>query len=339
MQKLYLLILLVLLIGCGDNSEEPDPMNPNPIPPPGPHLSVLPIPIETIGRITALGYNNKVLPVAHTYWETCESWVHMRLDLDCHEELQELRAPGSGVVLDILNANDGFITVEGPPGLQWTFGHVTPTAGLSVGSAVTAGDVIARMFVEHGFDFGLLNTRVEHNYIVPEHYSLASLHGEHPINQYPEPMRSELIALMNPLGPELGRLSYDQLGSASGTWVKEGTGPVSLGQGQESLILFFGRWSERPSSRLVTFGELWQGMPNRTLLSDPAAPNWEQITPSSGVVAIKLWNLDAEATQNFSWPGGTLLLEIIDDQSLRMEWFDTHGAVTEFTGSARVYER
>ena len=340
--KNTLYLCLMVLMGCS-SSEDPvmPPVGPEPltIPPPGPHLSVLPVPIETIGRITALGYNNKVLPVAHTYWETCESWVHMRLDRDCHEERQELKAPGSGIVLALLAADDGYITVEGPPGLQWTFGHVTPASGLTVGSSVTAGEVIARMFVPHGFDFGLVNPRVEHQYIVPEHYPIHGLHGEHPIAQYPASTRNELLTRMNPAGPNLGKLSYDQLGTISGTWVTEGTGPIILERGHDNLILFLGRWSERPESRIVTFGEFWDGMPNRTLLSDPAAPDWEQITVSSGMVSIKLWNLNADARQNFDWPGGTLLVQAIDDHSLQMEWINTHDPVSEFSSASQLYER
>ena len=73
--------------------------------------------------------------------------------------------------------------------------------------------------------------------------------------------------------------------------------------------------------------------------ADAAAPDWEAITPASGLVSVKLWNLDGEARQNLMWPAGTLVLELMDDVTLRMEWFDTHDEVAEFTGAARLYER
>jgi hypothetical protein len=300
---------------------------------------VVPVPTETIGRITALGFNNNLFPTQHTYWETCESWLFMRLNRPCVLERQFLRAPGDGIVVALNTEEDGYLDVEGPPGLIWGFGHVTPAPGLTIGSSVTAGDTIARMFVEHGFDFGVTNFRVEHRYIVPEHYSSQGLHGEHPIAQYPEPIRTELLTRMNPAGPDLGRLSYDSLGTASGGWVLDGSGPVYLTRYTDDLLLFLGRWTERPETRLATFGQPWPGMPNVFLAADASALDWEEITAASGVVAVPLWNLDADARPNPAWPGGTLLLQLIDDLSLRVEWFDTHDAVPGFTPAARLYER
>jgi hypothetical protein len=327
-----------LLAACadGDSPSEPEGL---PDPGPGPHFGVVPVPIETLGRITALGFNNSILPTDHTYWETCESWLFMRLDRPCVREKQPLQSPGSGVVVQLDASVDGSLTIEGPPGLLWGFGHVTPAAGLAHGDSVREGEVVATMTYEHGFDFGVTNFGVQHDYIVPEHYSDQFKHGQHPIALFPPQIRSQLLAVMNPAGPDLGRLSYDSLGTASGTWVVEGTGPIYLTRDTDPLQLWFGRWTERQETRIVTFGTVWPGMENFLVASDDAAPAWEDITASSGAVAVKLWNLNAEARPNLDWPAGTLLLELIDDHSLRMEWFDSHEPVAGFTSAARLYER
>ena len=327
--------------GCGDGEREGvvDPPQGPVEPGPGPHFTVSPVPIETLGRITALGFNNNVLPTDHTYWETCESWVSMRLELPCHLERQPLRAPGDGTVRSLDPAEDGYIEIEGPPGLVWTFGHVTPSAGLSPGAQVTAGQVVARMFYEQGFDFGLTNYGVEHRYIVPAHYSDQGLHGQHPVAQFPPTLRTELLTRMNPTGPELGRLSYDSAGTASGTWVTAGSGPIYFTNLNQDRVLWLGRWTERPDTRVASFGEIWPGMENRIVATDPAAPAWEEIEAGSGPVALRLWHLNAGARPNLSWSAGTLLVEVLDELTLRVEWFSSHDDPPGFTTSARTFER
>lgn len=52
-----------------------------------------------------------------------------------------------------------------------------------------------------------------------------------------------------------------------------------------------------------------------------------------------LANLSREGTQNFDWPRGTFLIEMLAPDRLRIEWFDTHEPVAGFTAGARVFER
>lgn len=308
-------------------------------PGPGPHFSVLPIPLEKIGRITALGFNNFTLPGDHTYWETCESWFVMRINRPCITGRLDLLAPANGEVVSVGENADGFISVQGPPGLVWTFGHVTPATGLRKGSRVIAGQIVARMFYGHGFDFGLTNYGIVHRHIVPEHFSDQFKHGQNPIAQFPDAMRTELLTRMNPAGPAYGRLAYDSLGTAAGTWVAEGNLRKYLINTDEPLLLWFGRWTERQETQVISIGGRWPGQDNNTLVTDVAAPEWEDITPATGKVAIKLWNLNASALANLSYPGGTVLMELLNARLLRLEFFNTHNAITDFTVAAKRYER
>ncbi len=340
------LLLVCLLAACGDSGPNgptppPPPPPPPPAPPipgPGPHFSVSPIDPNLLARITPIGYNNKVLPVAHTYWDTCEMWGTTPLGLSCSRARLPLKAPGSGKVLRIDPVTDGQITVEGPPGLLWHFGHVTPKAGLAVGDTIHAGDVVATMLYEHGFDFGTVNLGIDHYYIDPERWSEAALHAEHPVAQFPPAIRNVLLTRMHPISAPYGKVAYDVDGSAAGTWVRVGNQHVYLTRDNEHLVLWFGRWIDTPSTRIVTFGDplpdgAWR------LAADPAAPAWESITPASGIVAIKLWALGSDGKPNLTWAYGTLLLEMTATKQLKMEWFDSHEPVTAFTAAAREYER
>ena len=59
---LLLAIHFAALSACGGGGESPTEPDGPTIPGPGPHFSVSPLPIETIGRITALGFNNNIFP-------------------------------------------------------------------------------------------------------------------------------------------------------------------------------------------------------------------------------------------------------------------------------------
>ena len=329
----------IVLSSCNKGT---DSFSTNP-PPEGPHFTVSPIPVESVARITAIGYNNKIFPTAHTYWHTCDFDVVLQSTRPCIEERFDIKAPGNGTVRHVNPSQDGSITVEGPPGLVWTFAHVTPQAGLSRGSSIEAGQIIARMYYTHSFDFGLTNYGIMHNYITPSRYPEPALHAQHPIDQYPEPIRSQLLTRVQSKSENrLGRLSYDVPGTASGSWFIEGS-PMDntpLEAGQDWRLLWLGRFTEFDESRILHVGEAWDGMPDViNLVVDEVYPSWEEITPADGRFAIRLWRMASDATANLSWPAGSILLEMPSDDRLRIEWFNTHEPATEFTAASRLYER
>jgi hypothetical protein len=337
---LAVLLFVLVSASCGSVGPE-DPDDGPSVPPPGPHWSVPPIPLEKVARITPLGHNNEVLPVDHTYWETCDRFWLMPSSRPCLHERIPIRAPGDGVVSAVAHHADGFISIEGPPGLVATFGHVTPATGLGRGHTVRAGDTVATMFYTHGFDFGVFNLGiVPHRFVNQARIHTAYAYAQSPIAQYPEPLRAEMISRVQTLADPLGRLSYDQAGTAAGAWFLRGT-PVerSLEVTFEPNHLFLGRLQERDASRILVVGTVWPGQPNRLIVIDQSAPSWEAITPASGIVALKAWGLDRDGTPRLSVPQGTALVEVLSGERIRVEWFDTHESVTTFTAAARLYER
>jgi hypothetical protein len=41
----------------------------------------------------------------------------------------------------------------------------------------------------------------------------------------------------------------------------------------------------------------------------------------------------------YGYPHGTVLIEVLGDQRIRIEWFDTHEPVSSTASAARIYER
>ncbi len=340
-------LTLLAIISCGGESPStPTPEPPPPPPPPttpGPHYSVLPIPLEQIARITPLGHNNKTIPNDGTYWFTCDEQGRiLQTTRPCLRARLPIRAPRDAVVHQIEAGPDGTVNLQGPPGLHINYGHVTPAAGLAKGDSVRAGDVVATMYYDYGFDVNVYHTGIpEQPYLNRARYPIPARFAQHSIEQYPEPLRSQLTALIQTTStPAIGRLSWDVAGTASGAWFLEGT-PVS-----ESMTfanfprqLYLGRMEERHSTRFMAVGSNWPGQINPAMTIDAAAPSWEEITVASGAVALKAWAKTLDATPNLTFPHGTILVQLLSADRIRVEWFDTHGPVTSFTAQARVYER
>jgi hypothetical protein len=327
-----------LSLGCSSGSPtETDPLEP---PPAGPHFTESPLPIETVARITPLGYNNKIIPTSHSYWLTCDIDIILQGSRPCHMERQDVRAPTDGTVIAYNPAEDGFIRIEGPKGLRWTFGHVTPAPGLTPGSRVRAGQVIGRMTFPHGVDFGVVNYGVRWDYVRPERYPEEYRYGQHPVEQFGEPLRSELAGRSNSRSRPLGGLDFDVPGTVSGGWFRQGL-PVSasLDRDTDDQRQWFGRWIENEETRVVAFGHRWSGMVHRWAAADSAAPSWETLTPVSGRVAVRLWAVNTQAQPDPNQQAGTVLLEMLGANTLRLEWFASHAPVSAFTAAALTYER
>jgi hypothetical protein len=326
--------LSVVGVACSSSTAPPDGDD-EPIPPPGAHLTVSPIPLDKIARITVFGHNNKIVPTGKVYVDTCDYGATGR---PCLLERLAIRSPGTGVVVSV-SPGDGEISIEGPPGLIVGFQHVTPMAGLSRGDSVAAGDVIGTMFYQHSFDFAMQDNSVTHTFAKPDRHPPPYFHAANPLDRYPEPLRSQLLDLVYTTGDPLGRLSYDITGTASGMWFAEGA------PGDDQVFtppwvhthLYLGRLAERTSLRIVTTGEEWGGY--RLGMVDEEGPEWERLTAANGPVQAILWGEAREFEPNLGQPQGSVLVEVLGDDRLRIEWFDTHEPVTAFTGNATTYTR
>jgi hypothetical protein len=167
------------------------------------------------------------------------------------------------------------------------------------------------------------------------------LYTEYPIEQYPEPLRSHLVAKVHTFEADLSRLEFDVAGTAQGIWLKEGAPPGNqvFVVGNDEYPMFLGPLAERYDTRILTVGDQWPGMRDQLSAVDEADPSWDEITLADGVVSITLWRLDQDALPDTDQPHGSILIEMLDEERLRIEWFDTHEPVSAFTAAARIYTR
>jgi hypothetical protein len=344
---LHLLVGLVLsACGGGDSPVDADDGDPDeeqyPDPGPGAYYSVSPIELDDIARITPVGTNGKVLPIGHTYWYSCDTEWLMPVDSPCVRAHLPIRSPVDGTVFGVEHVADGGITIEGPRGLYAGFAHVTPTAGLQRGDSVAAGDTIAVMYSDFAIDFGMVDYHIdEHRFVNQERFAdnPGYLHSRSPIWRFEEPLRSELLARVSTSSDPYGRISFDVAGTAAGNWFLEGIPfEESLLPVHEQAQLFLGPLQERVEVGIVSKVG-WFAAAMDVAVAALDAPRWENITSGTGRVWIPLWQAARDGTPDPDWPKGGVLLEVLADERLRIEWFDTHEEPADFTGAAEVYER
>lgn len=335
-----IIVLSSALIGCSDQNGGTSKQGTDTIPPPGPHFSHLPISLNLIARITPLGYNNKTFPVGHTYWQTCDIEYLLNSGQACQTGTFPIYAPRDGTVRSVA-PDDGHIIIEGPPGLIIKFDHVNPIPDLASSDAVQGGQHIGNMYQITNFDFGVINYGLqEHFFINPERYPESYLFVQNPIEQYPEPLRSQLLEYVQTFWDPSGYISSDIEGTASGNWFKEGApnNHSAASPDYAHTHLYLGRLAEKEETRIIVVGDPWADMPNRMAVVDSDAPSWDELTLESTTV-VRLWGLSPDGDPELNFPHGTVLLEVLENNQLRIEWFDTHNTVLSFGENVRLYER
>jgi hypothetical protein len=215
------------------------------------------------------------------------------------------------------------------------------SATVPAGSVVTSGQVVGKVYIEfrqgaRPIGLGLIDPTRTVSFARPERYGDDVLHGVFALDYFAEPARSAVMAKVS--GPtENGVLSYDLAGTLQGLWFLNGS-PIadSMQAANRTSWLFFVHAIGDPAGTMrAIYGHYTNGGSEMEFdllgASDPA-PSF--VTPLSGIV-------------KFQFPAGagghTLLLQMIDATTLRMETWDSYhspGMTTfAFTAAARTYVR
>jgi len=209
-----------------------------------------------------------------------------------------------------------------------------------------AGEIIAYIGVHPGFDIGLNDTKYEHYFANPDRYPI-EYRSYIPFTDYlPSDLRDEIWAI-NPrtVEPRGGKIDYDVASTLSGNWFLEGT--TSLDQWSRQLIfarheLYADQVYISDASPLSDGdGKLNSGKSPLLWFVFGNEPLPENVTSASGKVKYSVaawWKFRASVPPS---PEGTLMVELIQDNKLKYEWFPGKSVdeVVEFTSSARMYER
>jgi len=217
---------------------------------------------------------------------------------------------------------------------------------------VKAGQVIGKFGGGHGIDFGVIDTAVTlKGFVVPERFrdrDPQKLSMVDPFDYVGDPLKSQLLAL-NPrkAAPRGGRIDYDIDGRLVGNWYKQGSGGYAAPRGR--LDYWIGHLSIvyhhiDASQITVSIGDF--GGQVRQYWVKGNAPDPAKVGVASGLVKYELvYAKIGSAGQTYegipTGVQGVLLVELVDDRTLRVEAFPGKFAtdVAGFTEKAQTYER
>ncbi|OGY55513.1 MAG: hypothetical protein A2912_05820 [Candidatus Buchananbacteria bacterium RIFCSPLOWO2_01_FULL_40_23b] len=227
---------------------------------------------------------------------------------------------------------------------------------------VEAGEVIGRA---PGFDFSVHDEEVTlPGFVVLDSYDAEpfKLHTVDMFDVFVEPLRTELLARnVRQAQPRGGKIDYDIDGKLVGNWFEEWTNAYF---GKKEFNRLLGYWQTHaafaydaldPSLVVVSLGDF--GGEARQFAVKGNSPNPATVGVGSGVVTYELVKYDYKTESGENWDRwhfakigkayagnevqGVVLVEMVDNRKMKMEWFvgGSASTVKGFSGKEKVYVR
>lgn len=284
------------------------------------HALVDPAAVRWITPLGNLNPPGHTLPTDHIYFyianpDAGESPVARRTPV---------YAPGSGTVFFVIGGNVGQeskLMVRQTASMAYYVDHVILSAPISNGTVITAGQVLGTTGSAYAVDLGVVNDNITIGFLNPSRYLNTgdALHADGPLKYYTEPLRSQLYAMVQRLGPDLdGQINYDKAGTLSGNWFTT--------SGTASMSFAFDTYD--PARPLISAGV---GTVQGVFGLAPTDPLPAAVTVGTGRVLYTLHRTYSGAARIMGAPFW-MLVEMTDDTHIRVETFAA--APTDFTERA-----
>jgi hypothetical protein len=332
MKWILFFIAAACAVGCGSKSSSTSPSttanSASSFPAGSLVLRASPIDQNAIRWITPLGNLNPpahTTPTDHIYFyfaapDAGESPVARRTDF---------MAPGDGTVTAILGGvnTESKVFVRQTSTFTYYLDHLILTAPITQGSKVTAGQLLGTSGTAYGIDLGVMNDAITLNFLGPSHYSADTIHADAPLKYFDEPLRSQLYARVQRIGPELdGKIDFDVAGRLSGNWFVGNTAAAS-----------FVYDTYDPSRVLISTGV---GTLQGVFGIAPGDPLPRDVTTSSGKIRYQLTRaITGPPRSNVFTTDAYMLVEMTDDTHIRMQTFLPDTVPDDFTGGAGTFTR
>lgn len=214
--------------------------------------------------------------------------------------------------------------------------------GHNVEIIVNAGDILGWIGPHPAMDFSVTDYSLKLNFLNPSRYPESQLYAADIYNYFKEPQLSEMNTIAARSTPPLGgKVDYDIKGKIIGNWFLIGTTEFIQWSRQLAIV-----YDHIKSNRIfISDGSPMRDVPGFEGPGRPDvwwvkgnAPAPETIGVGEGIIMYTLIN-NGHIDDEFKAVQGVMLVEMIDENSMRLEVFK--GSIFEdaFTSEARVYER
>ena len=357
------LIIIILLSGCTTNQKSNNNLVQGSI-----IFEYPPFDLEKVHFIIPLGFmgGSHVTPVDHQYYvSNDETWV-------------DVYSPADGIVDSIQHmdvaiddnsilVNDYRVTIQHTTTIASYYIHIDEltdklqTADPGLGNHVTnlnievsAGEIIGRY--TGSVDYNVVDEEVELDFINPSSYEREpwKIHCPDPFDYFKLEIKNKMInKCLRTDEPPGGKICYDLDGKLLGTWFEEGTNGY---QGINEDRYWAGHLSIvynhiDPEAIIISIGTFIDT--SEQFAVNPNSPDPAEITVEDGLIIYELtdyeyykddiiWDrtslVQGLKIQNGLSSRGTILLQLIEDQKLKVEIFPNETA-TSFTENAKTYVR
>ena len=374
---LVLTPLLVLAAGCADSSDPaaPDGQDTYPYPVGKVFFSHPPVELDRVFLFESMG------ALYTPYQEDHGGFFHLDV-FEADPPAIPVIAPADGQVT-VIRTHEG--TIDGlehavrlkiSTTIEVLWGHVGRLSDRLAAEAgplgtsrdveipVVAGEVIGYV-ARTALDFAVNDMTTQTRILHPEFY------GSNPVaapleDYYQEPLRSQILDLTRrDSEPRTGTMGHDVAGTLAGLWYLEGSDPRPPNFREDHAFHFGSNHLLTHRSTVIdgqayVDGTTGPGGVDLWSFWIKGSPRWEDITAASGQVKLEMfpsrWGLTGsytdwtlEDTSGLDASAETLsilLVEMLDDDTVRVERFDAAGPggiapgdVTGFTPNARTYHR
>ena len=180
----------------------------------------------------------------------------------------------------------------------------------------------------------MINNAVTLFFVRPERYIAGTLHGDSPFKYFSEPVKSELYARVARTGADKdGQINFDRTGRLAGNWFVPDLQPSATENfGNGSKHLAFVRDVADPDRIRISIGGSLAIA--GAFYVEAAAPDPAEVSTATGMVRYQLF-FAPQATQ----PAGTLVVQMLADDRIKVEAFQGASASGDFTDRALSYIR
>lgn len=313
-------------------------------------FTYFPISLDKVTDITPLGHlgaPGHPIPTDHIYPHISGS--------------AEVRAPASGIITEIHHfPGEGTysITITHTNTFKsWLeFSNISDWIlkkadgrEINLNIPIKTGEIVGSVSGDEsvsGIDWGVYDKNVTLNFINPKKYGPYTPHTVCPlkylsselktlaynktyVNDYSTPGK-KLIAR-----PRCGKIDYDQPGKLVGNWLLEGVPNINKDTASEKMISFVYAQGNH-SQILVGIGGTLSISKITTYSVEGNSPDPANVSVETGIVIYRLRGDPASGMESLT---ATLLVQMINNNKIKVEGFDGYPSNPKFTSNAKYYTR